>query len=234
MFSGRNIIAVGGGGFLSDPFDPALEKYILDQARKNRPKVLMIATARGDAADYLASFQAAFRALGADTDHLPFFQRTPNLREVVLSQDVIYVGGGNTKSMLSVWREWKLPEILAEAHESGIVMSGQSAGAICWFEHGVTDSRADALGPLPCLGILPGSCCPHYDGEVERRPAYRALVRSGELPPGYAIEDGVAAHFRNGKLERVVSKRPGSKAYYVSVSNGQVTERPLDATLVSL
>ena len=147
---------------------------------------------------------------------------------------IIAVGGGNTKSMLSVWREWKLPEILAEAHESGIVMSGQSAGAICWFEHGVTDSRADALGPLPCLGILPGSCCPHYDGEVERRPAYRALVRSGELPPGYAIEDGVAAHFRNGKLERVVSKRPGSKAYYVSVSNGQVTERPLDATLVSL
>ena len=229
-----DIIAVGGGGFLSEPFDPALEKYILDQAKKNRPKVLMIATARGDAADYLASFQAAFRALGADTGHLPFFHRTPNLRDLVLSQDVIYVGGGNTKSMLAVWREWKLPEILREAYSSGIVLGGQSAGAICWFEHGVTDSWADRLRPLECLAMLPGSCCPHYDGESERRPAYQALVQSGELPAGYAIEDGVAAHFRNGTLERVVSKRPGSKAYYVSAQNGQVMEQALDTTLVSL
>ena len=229
-----DIIAVGGGGFLSEPFDPALEKYILDQAKKNRPKVLMIATARGDAADYLTSFQAAFRALGADTGHLPFFHRTPNLRDLVLSQDVIYVGGGNTKSMLAVWREWKLPEILREAYSSGIVLSGQSAGAICWFEHGVTDSWADRLRPLECLALLPGSCCPHYDGEAERRPAYHALVQSGELPPGYAIEDGVAAHFRNGTLERVVSKRPGSKAYYVSAQNGHVMEQALDTTLVSL
>ena len=228
-----SIIAVGGGGFLAEPFDPALEKYIVDQAKKDRPKVLMIATARGDAADYVERFHAAFGELGAETAHLPFFHRTPNLRDLVLSQDVIYVGGGNTKSMLAVWGEWQLPELLVEAYHSGIVMSGQSAGAICWFQYGVTDSWADRLRPLDCLGILPGSCCPHYDGEVERRPAYHALIRDGDLPAGYAIEDGVAVHFRNGTLERVVSKRPGAQAYYVSVESGQVTERPLETMRVS-
>ena len=228
-----NIIAVGGGGFLSEPFDPALEKYIVDQAEKDRPKVLMIAAARGDAADYVERFHAAFGELGAETGHLPFFHRTPNLRDLVLSQDVIYVGGGNTKSMLAVWREWQLPELLVEAYQTGIVMSGQSAGAICWFQYGVTDSWADRLRPLDCLGILPGSCCPHYDGEVERRPAYHALIRDGDLPAGYAIEDGVAVHFRNGTLERVVSKRRGSQAYHVSVENGQVMERPLETMPLS-
>jgi peptidase E len=229
----RDIIAVGGGGFLADPFDPALEKYIVDQAKRDRPKVLMIATARGDAADYIERFHSAFGELGAETAHLPFFHRTPNLRDLVRSQDVIYVGGGNTKSMLAVWREWQLPELLVEAYESGVVMSGQSAGAICWFHSGVTDSWADRLRPLDGLGLLPGSCCPHYDGEVERRPAYHALIQSGDLPAGYAIEDGVAAHFSNGTLERVVSKCPGSRAYYVSVENGQLRERALDPVHVS-
>ena len=95
----------------------------------------------------------------------------------MLSQDAIFVGGGNTKSMLAVWREWGLTGVLEEAYESGIVLGGQSAGAICWFEQGVTDSWADRLRPLECMGLLPGSCCPHYDGEVERRPAYHALMQ---------------------------------------------------------
>ena len=192
----------------------------------------MIATARGDAA-VTSRDSTRLGELGAETAHLSFFHRTPNLRDLVLSQDVIYVGGGNTKSMLAVWREWQLPELLVEAYHSGIVMSGQSAGAICWFQHGVTDSWADRLRPLDCLGILPGSCCPHYDGEVERRPAYHALIRSGDLPAGYAIEDGVAVHFKNGTFERVVSKRGGSQAYYVCVENGQVTERALETMPVS-
>ena len=117
--------------------------------------------------------------------------------------------------------------------ESGIVLGGQSAGAICWFEQGVTDSWADRLRPLECMGFLAGSCCPHYDGEAERRPAYHALVASGDLKPGYAIEDAVAAHFRNGQLERVVAKKSGSKAYRVSTDAGVIQETPLGVTLLA-
>jgi dipeptidase E len=227
-----SIVAIGGGGFLAEPRNYALEKYILEQTRKERPSVLMIATARGDDAEYIARFHAAFGELGAKTHHLPFFHRTPDLRSVVLSQDAIFIGGGNTKSMLAVWREWGLPELLQTAHQSGIVLGGQSAGAICWFEQGVTDSWADRLRPLDCMGMLPGSCCPHYDGEIERRPAYHALIRSGGIAPGYAIEDAVAVHFRDGRLERVVSKKTGATAYYVTVDAGTVKEDPLEATLL--
>ena len=227
-----DIIAIGGGGFLAEPRNFALEKYVLDQTHADRPRVLMIPTARGDDAGYVAKFHAAFGALGARTQHLPFFERTPDLRSLVLAQDAVFVGGGNTKSMLAVWREWGLPEILRAAHEAGIVMGGQSAGAICWFEQGVTDSWADRLRPLACMGFLPGSCCPHYDGERERRPAYHALVQSGELAAGHAIEDGVAVHFRNGRFERAVTKKAGGRAYYVSVTAGTIVEQAVDVTLL--
>ena len=227
-----NIIAIGGAGFLAEPRNYALEKYILDQTGKERPNVLMIPTARGDDAEYVAKFHAAFGELGASTQHLPLFHRTPDLRSLLLAQDAIFVGGGNTKSMLAVWREWGLPEILKLAHDSGVVLGGQSAGAICWFEEGVTDSWADRLRPLDCMGFLPGSCCPHYDGEAERRPAYHAFVLGGEIKPGYAIEDAVAVHFKNGRLERVVSKKAGATAYYVSAEEGPVKEVALEVTLL--
>ena len=228
----RDIIAIGGGGFLAEPRNYALEKYILDQTGKERPNVLMIPTARGDDAEYVAKFHSAFGELGARTQHLPLFHRTPDLRSLLLAQDAIFVGGGNTKSMLAVWREWGLPEVLKRAYDSGIVLGGQSAGAICWFEQGVTDSWADRLRPLDCLGFLPGSCCPHYDGEAERRPAYHTLMQSGQVKPGYAIEDAVAAHFRNGRLERVVSKKAGAKAFHVSADAGTVTEETLEVLLL--
>jgi peptidase E len=227
-----NIIAIGGGGFLAEPRNFALEKYILEQTGKDRPNVLMIPTARGDDREYVAKFHAAFGQLGATTLHLPFFDRTPDIRAIVLAQDAIFVGGGNTRSMLAVWREWGLPEVLREAYDSGIVLGGQSAGAICWFEQGVTDSWADRLRPLNCMGFLPGSCCPHYDGEVERRPAFHALVQSGQLKAGYAIEDTVAAHFKDGRLERVVSKNATARAYRVSLDGAAIRETPLDVTLL--
>ena len=113
------------------------------------------------------------------------------------------------------------------------MLCGVSAGAICWFQQGVTDSWAEGLRPLDCLGFLPGSCCPHYDGEAERRPAYHRLLEEAAISPGYAIEDGVAAHFKNGRLARVVSKKPGSRAYYVSVVGGQVLEEALGVEMVS-
>ena len=163
----QQIIAIGGGGFTMEPENPALELYILAQARRRNPSICFLSTATGDAATYIAKFYAAFAKHRCRPTHLPLFERTPDLQKLLGAQDVIYVGGGNTKSMLAVWGEWQLPKFLRQAWKSGTVLAGISAGAICWFEAGVTDSWAGRLAPLRCLGWLPDTCCPHYDGEKE-------------------------------------------------------------------
>jgi len=220
----RHIIPIGGGGFYRDPENLALEKYIIQQAAAAEPKVAFIATASAEPDNYLVSFYTSFLKLGCKPSHLSFFKRMPDPRAYLLSQDVIYVGGGNTKSMLAVWHEWGVPELLREAWESGIVLAGVSAGAICWFEQGLTDSWADRLRPLDCLGFLPGSCCPHYDGEAERRPSLHRLLAGGEIAAGIAIEDWTGVHFIGTNIERVVSAKKGSRAYSLRVVNGIVQE----------
>jgi peptidase E len=147
-----------------------------------------------------------------------------------MAQDLIFVGGGNTKSMLAVWREWDLPKILREAWNAGTVLAGVSAGAICWFEAGVTDSWAGNLAPLPCLGWLPGACCPHYDGEAERRPAVLDFVAKGLIPRTLALDDGAAAHFEGRKLIRIVSWRPNAGAYLVQRKGKTFREDRLTVT----
>ena len=210
-----------------DPENPSLDRSILEQARTSRPAVSFLPTASGDADAYLVKFYAAFSELDCRPSHLSLFKRTPTLRSYLLAQDVIYVGGGNTKSMLAVWRDWGIPGLLREAWESGIILAGISAGAICWFEHGVTDSFAGKLAALDCLGFLRGSCCPHYDGEPERRPALYELLLKGEISPGFAIDDGVAIHFVDDEIHRVVVSRPNANAYRVRAANGSVKEEPL-------
>ena len=168
------IITIGGGGFYRDPENLTLERYILAQTGVAQPRVLFVPTASGEPDHYVASFYAAFLKLHCRPSVLSFFKRTPDLRSLLLNQDVIFVGGGNTKSMIALWRDWGVPDLLREAWQSGVILTGVSAGAICWFEQGLTDSFSDGLGPLGCLGFLSGSCCPHYDGEPQRR---RASVR---------------------------------------------------------
>lgn len=226
----KQIIAIGGGGFTVEPKNPALEKYVLAQTRKANPSVCFLPTATGDAATYIAKFYAAFVKLRCRPTHIPLFERTPDLREVLLSQDVIYVGGGNTKSMLAVWREWRLPEILRQAWNSGTILAGISAGAICWFDYGITDSWAKQLMPLKCLGWLPDACCPHYDGEAERRPAVQQFVSKGAVPATLALDDGAAAHFVGRKLLRVLCSRPKAGAYRVQRDGRKVVEVRLPVT----
>jgi dipeptidase E len=223
----RQIIAMGGGSFAAQPENLALELYILAQARTRSPSVCFVGTATGDAPTYVAKFYAAFARLRCRPTHLPLFERTPGLEELLLKQDVIYVGGGYTKSMLGVWREWRLPELLRAASKHGTVLAGVSAGAICWFEMGVTDSWAGRLAALRCLGWLPGACCPHYDSETERRPMTREMVANGALPETLALEDGAAAHFAGGKLLRIVSSRPNAAAYRVRREGRRFVETPL-------
>lgn len=221
----RHIIPIGGSGFLTDAQTWELDRYVISQARSPEPAVCFIPTANGDSDASLLRFYTIFSQLPCKLSHLVFFRRTPrDLRSLLLSQDVIYVGGGNTRSMLAVWREWGLPEILREAWESGIVLAGRSAGAICWFEQGVTDSLADELVSLDCLGFLPGSCCPHYDGEADRRPSYHQLLLANKINAGIAIDDGVGVHFRGTELHRVVTPREKAGAYRVQAADGAVQE----------
>lgn len=225
---------MGGGGFSMEPDNLALDRYVLVQAGKRRPKVCFLGTASGDADGYIVKFYAAFTTLECEPSHLSLF-RLPSagLEATVLAQDVIYVGGGNTRSMLALWREWGLDEILKRAWQQGVVLAGLSAGATCWFEQGVTDSVPGTLGALDCLGLLPGSCCPHYDGEAERRPAYHRLVAGGTIMPGYGIDDGAALHFVDQELKCVISSRPDARAYAVAGTRDGVGEQALAGTYLN-
>ena len=225
----RQLIALGGGGFSMEPENLTLDRYVLSQARAATPAVAFLPTASGDADGYIERFYTAFAGLPCRPCHLSLFSRTVDLRAFLLAQDVIYVGGGNTKSLLGVWREWGLPELLREAWASGVLLSGISAGALCWFEQGLTDAFAGELRPLQGLGFLAGSCCPHYDGDPERRPTYHRLLRAGQLAPGLAIDDGAAVHFVNDEIHRVVASRRGATAYHVQARDGEAREEPLPA-----
>ncbi|HVD42091.1 MAG TPA: peptidase E [Gaiellaceae bacterium] len=164
----------------------------------------------------------------AEMTHLHFFPWPPSgLRGLVLAQDIVLVTGGNTANALAVWRAHGFDEILREAWQRGILLTGWSAGMICWFEHGVTDSFGPELAPMECLGLLPGSACPHYDGEERRRPVYTRLVAEG-LAPGVAADDDVALHYVDTDLQEVVSSRRGAAAYRV----GPDAERPLETRLL--
>lgn len=223
----KQIIPIGGGGFYRDPENLELEKYVLRQCGTDNARVCFIPTASGEADHYVASFYAAFLKLGCKPSVLTFFKRTPDLRSLLLNQDVIYVGGGNTKSLIAVWRDWGVIEILREAWQSGIVLTGVSAGAICWFEQGLTDSFSDGLRALDCLGFLPGSCCPHYDGEVQRRPSLHKLLTAGDIAAGVAIEDWTGVHFIGDTIHKVIASKPGARAYSMRVAHGSVQEVPL-------
>ncbi|WP_079507906.1 Type 1 glutamine amidotransferase-like domain-containing protein [Mesobacillus jeotgali] len=227
----RQIIAMGGGGFSMEPENPLLDLYILGQSEKRKPKVCFLPTASGDADNYVERFYSAFQSNECTPSHLSLFRPpTRDLEAYIMDKDIIYVGGGSTKNLLVLWKEWGLDRILRNAWQNGIILAGVSAGSICWFEEGVTDSYGDGMEPLKCLGFLKGSNCPHYDGEAERRPAYEQFVRSGQIAGGYAADDGAALHFIDEELVRAVSSRPHAKAYEITLENGKVTEKVMNTT----
>ena len=193
----KNIVAIGGGGFGRSLGSLAIEKYIVSLVKKKNPKICFIPTASGDNDLYKLNFYRAFSKLKCITSHIDFFSRTEDLEEKVSTQDIIYVGGGNTKSMLAVWKEWNLHEILKKAYKNGIVMSGVSAGAICWFDKGITDSYADRLEIIDCLGIVKGIACPHFDEEKERKPYVYEIIQKEIIKSCICIEGNCALHIKN-------------------------------------
>lgn len=212
----QQIIAIGGGCFGVTSKNLAMERYLIEQTRKSSPNVCFLPQASIESPEYIVRFYEAFTSLGALPSWISLFGRVENdWKEKLLAQDLIFVGGGNTRSMLALWREWGVDQVLLEAYKRGIVLSGVSAGAICWFEQGITDS-VWPLGALDCLKMLKGSCCPHYDTEPERRPTYLNKVKSGEVMPGIALEDNTAAHFVDGNLKCIVTSIAGKKAFNIS------------------
>jgi len=212
----RQIIALGGGGFSMEPENPLLDRYILNQSGKTSPKICFIPTASGDSDDYISRFYRFFEQQECQPSHLSLFRPpTRDIEDFLLEKDIIYVGGGNTKNLLVLWKEWGLDVILRKAWEQGIVLAGISAGSICWFEEGVTDSYGDGLEPIKCLGFLKGSNCPHYDGEVDRRPSYHQMIALNNIQPGIATDDGVAIHYIEQEVMKIVSSKPNANAYSV-------------------
>jgi dipeptidase E len=213
------IVAMGGAP------DETLLDYVLGVAPGKR--LLYVPTAEmEDPAGTVGWYERLHGR--AEMTHLHFFPWPPSqLRELVLAQDLVLVTGGNTANALAVWRTHGFDEILREAWLQGVVLTGWSAGMICWFEHGVTDSFGPELAPIECLGFLPGSACPHYDGEERRRPVYTQLVAEG-LAPGVAADDDVALHYTGTELREVVTSREGAAAYRV----GPGGERMLETTLL--
>jgi dipeptidase E len=178
----RQIIALGGGGFSMEPENTLLDTYILKHSGKENPKICFIPTASGDSEDYIQRFYSSFQNQNCRPSHLSLFRPpTRDLENFIMEKDIIYVGDGNTKNLLALWKEWGLDAILKKAWNQGILLAGISAGSICWFEEGVTDSYGEGLEPLSCLGFLKGSNCPHYDGEADRRPAYHNLIREMKI-----------------------------------------------------
>ena len=223
----RQIIAIGGGGFGRNPGIGIIEKYILEQSKKEMPNICFIPTATGDDESYKVSYYATFSKLNCNPTHLDFFKRTPNLEKIIMKNDIIFVGGGNTKSMLAVWRDWRLDIILKEAYESGVIMSGVSAGAICWFQRGITDSWANKLNIIDCLSFTKGNCCPHYDEEAERKPSLSNFILNEQINECFAIEGGCALHIKNDAVFKAVSFKEEKNSFLVKKEDEKIIENVL-------
>lgn len=217
------VLAMGGGGFMMESASP-LDDFLLSLSPAPRPRVCFVPTPTGDSDLVIAAFFEAFASRACEPSCLRLFGAPEPPPAMLADQDVIYVSGGSTANALALWRLHGVDRALRAAWERGAVVGGVSAGANCWFECCVTDSFGPALGPLhDGLALLPGSFCPHYDGEEQRRPVFTELVRNG-FPGGYAADDGAALHFEGAELREVVASRPGARAYRVEADG----ETPLE------
>ncbi|MBB6344180.1 peptidase E [Nonomuraea muscovyensis] len=216
-----HILAIGGGSFRQTErfgfFEASpLLRYALDLTGQDRPKLGLLATATGDDSDWLLKMYGAFAGWDVEVSHLTVFPM-PNVadpRAWLLEQDVIYVSGGSVANLMALWRLHGLDEALEEAWRSGVVLSGQSAGALCWHVGGNTDSFGPELRVwADGMALLPYSCGVHYDSEPQRRPLLQQSVSSGELPGGYAADEGVALHYVGTEFIQAVAVKSGSYAY---------------------
>lgn len=230
----RIIFAMGGGGFTMEPTNPLLDDFVLSLADVKEPRILFLPTASGDTTSQINAFRSRFAERACVPDTLSLFhlrETTASLEDIVLSQHIVYVGGGSMRNLLALWRAHGLDDLLVQAWQRGTVLAGLSAGAMCWFQGGITRSSGPPE-PIAGLGLLQGSLTVHADGEPERLPAWLAAVRSGELPGGWALDDGVGLLFRGTQPERAVSSRPGAGGQRVDAIAGELVRKRLDVELL--
>ncbi len=217
-------------------FDRGFTKYAASLTGKKNPKICFLPTATGDAAGYVMRW---FETC-ADLPIRPFVQRSfissygqkESFEDVFTSMDAILVGGGNTLNMLAIWKAQGIDLALRKAWESGVVLGGGSAGSLCWFEQGTTDSRPGKLTTVEGLGFISGSHCPHYHAESERKPLYWSKIKSGEFKSGFACDDKAGIYFENEEVKQVVSLDQNSNAYKVTLVEGEVKETVLQKVLL--
>jgi dipeptidase E len=228
-----HIVAMGGGGFSMEPDNPLLDDFVLSLSRRHPARVCFVSTASADSPSYIVNFYRAFTGRCIPTDltlfDSPLLERRParssELAAFVAEQDVIYVGGGSTANLLALWRAHRLDVALRDAWSSGSVLSGVSAGMVCWFGGGLTDSYGGLERLNDGLALIEATACPHY-GAGERRRAFHQAIAEG-MGAGYAADDGAALHFAGSALAEVVSSRPDAGAYRVEQVDGRVVETRL-------
>jgi len=222
----RKILIAGGG------FRTAFIRYMAELTGKARPKLCFLPTAwRDDENDTIAWFKNCAPLnveASVQNSFIESLTQPKGWDEVFLSVDGIVVGGGNTLNQQAIWQAQGIDVVLRQAWEQGIVLGGASAGSLCWFEEGTTDSRPKALSIVKCLGLLKGSHSPHYDAEPGRRPLYQKLIASGAMQPGYACDNDAGIYFENDAVQRVVATRPEAKVYHVTRVGNQAVERVME------
>lgn len=227
----RKILIAGGN------YNTTFIRYMAELTGKKRPKILYLPTASADNPTGIINFYMACAPLDVEPSvQLSFIESLSQKRgwdEVLLGVDGIICSGGNTLNQQAIWKAQGIDNVLRQAWDQGIVLGGASAGSLCWFDEGTTDSRPKELTIVKCLGLIKGSHSPHYDAEPGRRPLYQKLISSGQMQPGYACDNDAGIYFEDNTVKRVVSARDGAKCYYVSMVDGKINERVLEPDRIS-
>tara|TARA_B100001250_G_scaffold324979_1_gene288645 strand:+ start:432 stop:1124 length:693 start_codon:yes stop_codon:yes gene_type:complete len=213
----KKIIAIGGGGFTHQA-DESLDQFVVDQSKKTNNKIGFLATASNDDKKKISLFYNRFENTESELSHFNLTSDVNGFSEWILNKDIVYIGGGNTKFMLEIWKNNMLENIFKKAYESGVILSGVSAGAVCWFEWILSDSVSPGFKPLKGINLISGSCTPH-SSNIERINQFQQDIKNGKLPHGIAIDDGVAVVFIDGKPTEVYSARNNHEAYFLDKNN---------------
>ncbi len=211
----RHIIATSGG-FGIEPENKKMDLYILSLCNSDNPRICFLPTASGDDKNYIERFYGFFNKENCKPSHLSLFRgNISNIENHLLEQDVIYVGGGNTRNMMAIWKDRGVDEMLKNGYGKGIIMAGISAGSLCWYEEGITDSIPGKYTRMECLGFLKGSNCPFAD--KGKKETYIKMIEEGEMKEGVATEIGVGVHYENEKIKCIFASRENAKAYLISM-----------------
>jgi dipeptidase E len=209
----KKIISIGGGGF-THQLDESLDQFVIDQSKKSKNKIGFLATASNDDENKINLFYKRYQNTQSELSHFNLTSTQDGFSEWILNKDIIYIGGGNTAFMLDICKKNKLENIFKDAYEKGIILSGVSAGAVCWFDWILSDSVGPGFNPLRGINFISGSCTPH-SSNIERINQFELDIKNNKLPQGIAIDDGVAVVFIDGKPTEVYSSRKNHTAYFL-------------------